>query len=158
MSKESARAEAKRAKDDPRKWAADHYTDLLKADIESATMKRTPPTDPEILKEKALTDAAYFFGESGNKEPAPAAPALSGMAFAPSLQTRPAYQGPVRSGMRGNPNIEEAQVVSETPRKTTTVKGGVKAEMAGDKVTMNGKQYTVVNGIVTIAGKKYKVQ
>lgn len=155
MSPEAARKEAKRAKDNPRKWAGDHYNALVKLEAEKYLGEGETRRTAAELQAQALADAEFFFGG----EETPTTPAASGMAFAPSLASRPPYQGPVRAGMSPrNPTIEEAQVVSETPRRAAPVKGGVKAEMAGDKVTFGGKQYQAVNGIVVIDGKKYRVQ
>lgn len=160
MTPEAARKEAKRAKDNPRKWAGDHYNALVKLEAERLLEDGETRRTPAELQAQALADAEFFFG--GDESPKAATPAGGGMAFAPSLATRPPYQGPVRAGMAGggmarNPNIEEAQVISETPRRAAPSKG-VKAEMSGDKVTFGGKQYQAVNGIVVIDGKKYRVQ
>ena len=56
------------------------------------------------LLEQAEADAQYFFGEQDQ----PAAPPLSGMALAPSLQPRPDYSGPVRTGMAAGAPVKAA--------------------------------------------------
>jgi len=89
MSKDAAREEAKRAKDSPRKWAGDHYKALIKLESERLLEEGEVRRSPAELQQQALEDARYFFGEA-EKSPAPP---LSGMAFAPSLNSRPDYPG-----------------------------------------------------------------
>lgn len=60
MSREEAREEAKRAKDNPRQWKADHYTKLL--EIENEKLPDEPRLTPEELRQQADADAEHFFG------------------------------------------------------------------------------------------------
>lgn len=70
MSNEEARKEAKRAKDNPNLWAAKHYQALLKADQDRVAMEGGDPTPVEQIRQQALEEAKFFFGDDGGQEKA----------------------------------------------------------------------------------------
>lgn len=115
---ERAKEEAKRAKDNPRKWAADHYNALVKAEAERLMDEGEARRTPAELRKLADEDAEYFFGREsdpgggGMRAPGPpllAAHSLSGVVGSGAESARGGRANQAPSGaiaaLRANPGL-----------------------------------------------------
>lgn len=141
MTAAQARGEAKRAKDNPNKWTADHFANLLKLENERFLQEGEQRRTADQLRKQALDDAKFFFGATDD-------PATD------QVHTQPGRipQGQPGMGMAPPPGIQPGRN-AQPPSK----QGAMQAQSDGKTVTVNGKSYQISNGIVVIDGKKYRV-
>jgi hypothetical protein len=142
LAPEKAREEAKRAKENPRVWAANHYANLLTAENERLLLDGESRRSPEELKKQAEEEAKFFFGQQQAESTPP--PAAGGMTMpgavrqiyvVPTTQRAQATAQALNPGMAAQP--APTAVKPQPPGKPIdkATAQAILQEAKGDKAT-----------------------